>query len=240
MEYDFDHGAAFHAQSRDSFAAKFFAANALPFTVWRLIAVAAFLLLVGGVLSAASVALAQLTDWNETNSATAKKVFTGALASLGVCHVLVLLFDSMVPWYLSVVSLLTLGIYSRLLGDFPWVRTGSVTFIAVILAGVVETFAWYFYLLFPPEEHHRQPFWASVSFLIVGVWGIPVMLTTMLSVSDQALPSQFTAAGGAAPAGGVLGGDFGAPRPAKRRVAIFNWFASAVGARTARRTPKLL
>uniref|UniRef100_A0A7S1MG11 Uncharacterized protein n=2 Tax=Neobodo designis TaxID=312471 RepID=A0A7S1MG11_NEODS len=225
---DYDGHAAFHKESAShSPAAHFFAQHTVEFTAWRLVAAVAFMALVAAATAAASVALAHVADLAETNTAGAKKCLRIACGALAVAHAVVLVFDSVIPWYLSVVSLAAQAAYSRVVAQYPWVESGSPTLVAACVVGLIDSGLWYWYLLFPLDDDHRQPLWAALSFLLVAVWGVPIMLTSTLSISDDSLPG---APSGEAPQG------LGAPR---RRIALFNWAARAVGARD-NRSSKLL
>jgi len=229
MDYD-THGAVFHAENAAATpAGQFFAQHLVDFTVWRLVAAAGFFALVAATAAAARVALAHVADLAETNTAGAKRCLKWAVGSLLACHVLILLFDKVTPWHLSVASIAAQLSYSHLVQQYPWVVSGSPSVVVATVLALLETAVWYWYLLFPINDSHRQPLWAALSFLIVVVWGVPIMLSTTLSFSDESSLPGVPADSGHQQGLGVV----------KRRLTLFNWAARAVGARD-NRTSKLL
>lgn len=132
-----------------------------------------------------TLALYYVAELAEEFPSIAKKVIRYATISVVACHVL-LLIDGL-PWYESIVGLLSHTAYAVLLKNFPFINLLSLEALLSLVAFIVSHFAWFQYFATYPDIIHRQVL-SIVGFFFIMVWLVPCGIFVSVSINENILP----------------------------------------------------
>ncbi|KAK9470513.1 transmembrane adaptor Erv26 [Dipodascopsis tothii] len=164
---------------------------------------------------AIAAGLYYLSELVEEHSTYTKNLLEKLIYAISVVHVLLLVFDRF-PFWLTVFSLVSQGVYYQNLRQFPFIQLSSSTFIASCVLVLLNHYFWFQHFSkpsVPPPAMRSSPLYVPPSsyatfseissFFGICVWLIPFALFVSLSAGDNVLPST---AGGPSSAGAGHGG----------------------------------
>ena len=132
-----------------------------------------------------TLALYYVAELAEEFPSIAKKIIRYTTISVVACHVL-LLIDGL-PWYETIVGLLSHTAYAVLLKNFPFVNLLSLEALLSLVAFIVSHFAWFQYFTTYPDVIHRQVL-SIVGFFFIMVWMVPCGIFVSVSINENILP----------------------------------------------------
>ncbi|XP_031571349.1 protein TEX261-like [Actinia tenebrosa] len=128
-------------------------------------------------------ALYYLAELVEEYTVLAAKIIKYILIAVTVVYICLLVFEGF-PWLMIAIGLVSNGIYSMLLKDFPFIDLTSPVFIASIASVFINH-----YLAFQHFSQVWYPFSEVLAYFTICLWILPFSFFVSLSASENVLPT---------------------------------------------------
>jgi len=137
------------------------------------------------LFAAISIALSlyYTAELAEEYPSIAGRVIRYTTIAVVTCHVL-LLIDGL-PWYESLVGILSHAAYAALLKNFPFVNLLSLEALLSLVAFIVSHFAWFQYFISHSINREIIP---TIGFFFVMLWLVPCGIFVSVSINENILP----------------------------------------------------
>eukprot|EP00727_Mastigamoeba_balamuthi_P003096 m51a1_g12784 hypothetical protein (168) ;mRNA; r:2579-3482 len=121
-----------------------------------------------------------IADLVEEYSQIAKKCVRYLIFTLIAVHVLLILFESELPWFELLFGLAAHLLYCTLLPNYPYVNVTSVRAIASAVMAVCSHFLWFRFML----DHSYYTYGEVVGLFVTCVWLGPLVFLVSLSTME--------------------------------------------------------